>query len=773
MKQFLALLLAFTMGLSLVACGGEKAPEQASSQSGAATSEVVLEEDEQPGADAPIAELKTLNGKVYGEDYTALYQQFGKDVTIADVIEDEETGTAYIVRDGKRHTLGLDFLSRAMVYNTTVPEGGEWADENDVYADWWRLYITRWNQMLPEIPLYTNEYYDLYNAQIKGVTEFPTNPYWTPAQALIDWTSEKKEKNIILGASTELSGKFRFAAFGATSPGSSDHDVQKLITGLGTIAQTVDGNYVWNDTVVAEHKEVTNEDGSLTYTIKLHDDLKFSDGSPITAKNYLAETLVFSTPVGAQAASKDHMAGMKYVGFEEFNVYTGAGSPAEMPLKDADGNEVKDADGNVKTIKTSKVFSGLRLLDDLTFSATIDAEYLPYFYALTYADFQPQPLGLYLDKADIKDDGEGVYLTDDFYAMNGDKYALASHIFDGAWNTNNDYPYSGMYTVERWNNSDKSVVLALNPEFKGDYRGHKPTIEKVVYKRTVLQTQLEDFKSGGIDVLMGVTGGDSTNEAIALADSAPDKYVYTSYSRAGYGKLAFRADFGPVQFPEVRQAIAYCMDRAKFAKDFTGGYGGVVDGPYYSGSWMYKEAVKDGMMLNAYATSADTAIKVLEEGGWVYNEKGEAYTSGIRYKKIPAAEMDERDITFQSKDGSYKTTKVGDDYYMPLCLNWYGTQDNDFSDLLMTGFLKNDNLSTAGFNVQYTLGDFNPMIDELSQAAIYGFYQGTPLYTCFNLATGYNSAVYDYSYNLTIDPDEFDNYSLFYIKDEADAYWFE
>ena len=66
-----------------------------------------------------------------------------------------------------------------MVYNTAIPEGREadWPTEDDVYANWWKLYIQRWNSLLPEIPLYSNEYYDLYNAQIKGVAEYPTNPY--------------------------------------------------------------------------------------------------------------------------------------------------------------------------------------------------------------------------------------------------------------------------------------------------------------------------------------------------------------------------------------------------------------------------------------------------------------------------------------------------------------------------------------------------------------------------------------------------------------------
>ena len=282
MKKLLALVLAAVMVFSLVACGGNKpaetnAPETTPATTAPATT-AALELD--------IAEQKSLANKVYGEDYVSLYSKFGKDVTIDQVIEDPETGFAYIEIDGTLHTLGMDFLSYAMVYNCSVPEGGVWQTEDDVYATWWKLYIQRWNYLLPEIPLYSNEYYDLYNSEIGGVQEFPTNPYWSPASALIDWTSSKADNSIILGNSTDLSGKFRYATFGGNNPGAADLDVQNLIVGLETVVATKEGGYVWNDTVVAEHNEVDNEDGSRTYTIKLHDDLKFSDGSPVTAKNY-------------------------------------------------------------------------------------------------------------------------------------------------------------------------------------------------------------------------------------------------------------------------------------------------------------------------------------------------------------------------------------------------------------------------------------------------------------------------------------------------------
>lgn len=716
MKKLLSLVLAAAMLLSLV-----------------------------PAAFAEEAETKSINGKEYGVDYTSLYSQFGKETTIADVTEDEETGLCYIEKDGVEYELGLDFLSMAMVYNTQVVDG--WDTEDDVYATWWRYYMQRWNYLMPEIPLYANEYYDLYNAQIKGTDEHPTNPYWSPAAALIDWTSEKEDNSIIMGNTTDLSGKFRYAAFGGTNPGAADLDVQNLSTGLETVATTKEGGFEWNPTVVKSHEETMNEDGTRTYTVTIYDDLKLSDGTPVTVKNYVVFPMVFSSPVGVAAAGKDHQSAMTLEGFKTFNTYDGT-----------EGSGTKE-------------LAGLRMIDDYTYSITVSADYANYFYAISYAGLSAYDVSLWIGDADVKDDGNGVYFTDDFYAKEGDKYVMADHIVTASQNTDTTYPYSGPYVVKSYDSADKSAVLELNPNFKGNYEGVKPTIAKVVYKKIVSSTQLEDLKAGTLDVIAGITGGDETNEALALADGSDGKYVYTHYSRAGYGKLGFRADYGPAQFTEVRQAIAYCMDRAKFAKDFTGGYGGVVDGPYYSGSWMYKAAVDQGMILNAYATSVDSAIEVLTEGGWVYDAEGNDYVEGVRYKKIPGDIATENDINYKSKDGAYVTTKVGDDYYMPLVLNWYGTSDNPFTDQLMTGFASNDNVIAAGFNVQYTIGDFSPMLDELYQAAVYGYYSGSPMYSVFNFATGFTSAAYDYSYQMTIDPAMYDDYSAYYIKDQADIFW--
>ena len=735
MKKLVALLMTLVMVLAAVSFAGAESVDAAN----------IVE--------SPEFQVMTLGNYKYGEDYTSLYEKYGKDITIADVTEDEETGFAYITVDGEQHELGLDFLTMAMVYNTTP--AGDYETEDDVYAAWWRMYITRWNYLLPEVPLYSNEYYDLYNAQIKGVAENPTNPFWDPARALIDWSSEKEDGSIILGSSTELSGQFRAPSFGKSSPGSSDNAIGFLTTGLDTVTNTKEGGYVWNDTVVDSYEETTDEAGNLTFTIKIKDDLKFSDGSAVTAKDYIAFSLASLSPVYTEAASRES-SGLTTLGWKDaYQKYTGPDST-----------------------EGTKELAGIHLIDDYTFSVTITADYANYFYKITYAAFSAQPAAAFLGEGvEIKDDGNGCYLSDEFYAKDADgKYIQAAAIRKLCTDTSAEnyaaYPWSGPYYVESFDNSDSTATLKKNEYFKGNYEGATPKIDTVIYKKIVSATQIEDFKAGGLDVIAAITDGADTDNALKLADESEGKYVYTHYSRAGYGKLGFRADYGPAQFVSVRQAIALCMDRAQFAKDFTGGYGGVVDGPYYTGSWMYKAAVDQGMLLDSYATSADAAIEVLEADGWIYNADGTPYAGeGVRYKAIPADKINENDKNYKSVDGTYKTEEVNGVYLMPLVINWYGTADNPFTDLLQTGLKANENVAKAGMVVYNTIGDFAPMLDELYQQAAYGFYSGSPMYCAFNFATGFNSAVYDFAFNMTIDPAMYDDYSQYYIKDYADILW--
>ena len=46
--------------------------------------------------------------------------------------------------------------------------------DNVAFLEAWFNYVVRFNQILPVIPLYANEYYDFFSARVQGVA---TTPY--------------------------------------------------------------------------------------------------------------------------------------------------------------------------------------------------------------------------------------------------------------------------------------------------------------------------------------------------------------------------------------------------------------------------------------------------------------------------------------------------------------------------------------------------------------------------------------------------------------------
>ena len=567
----------------------------------------------------------------------------------------------------------------------------------------------------------------------------------------------QKGTRVILGSTTELSGDFRWPGFGGSSAGASDQDITKLTVGYGTMEIDQSGAYQWNKTAVKSHNETENDDGTYTIDIVINEGLKFSDGSAITAKNYVASILSFSSPVSV-AAGHSGMSGQAFVGYSEFRAYTGADAPEEA----------------------KKEFSGVRLLGEYEFSLTVSSDYYPYYFAYTYGAVDPDFLALVLGEGvDVKDDGNGCYLTDNFYAMTEGEdatYVKAEEIKANRYDTTK-YPYSGPYTISKWDEGNSEATLLANPEFQGNFEGVKPTIETIVYRLLVQETQLDQLKKGEVDVLSAITGGNDTKAALAVVDGTNFSEVH--YQRAGYGKIEFECDFGPTMFASVRQAITYALNRTEFCQTFTGGYGVVVDGPYSPDFAMWK-AVKDDINLIDYSYSVANAEKALVEGGWIYNSKGEDFVPGqtgvdaVRYKKLTAEEaeacggVNKTYASVNNTDGvTYKTVKIGDDYYMPLAINWFGTTPNDVTDLLNTMLANSKDVAGLGMVIRSTVGDFTQLLGEIYRDASYG-YAGTPTFGMFNLATGWNTSVYDYAFNWSLDEAYF-GYSANKLYDEYDV----
>ena len=675
------------------------------------------------------------------ENYESVYEKIGKQVTLDSVTE--RAGKAYATVGGVEYELGMDFLSMAMVYNATPT--ANFPTATDAYNEWWRLYIQRWNLLAPEVPLYSNQYYDVYNAKIENLQ---TNPYWGVADAIVSARVTTSDNSVILGSHTELTGNFRDSSFGKSAPGSSDLDIQNLTSGYSTVVADMGGVFQWAGAdILRSHTQTENADGTLTFTMTVADDLTFSDGTPITAENYVVSTLVGSSKVMREAGGSD-AAGLTLVGYEAFHAYEGGGTPVP--------------------------FSGIRLLDTHTFSVTVKPEYANYYYAIRYGAFTPAPLALYLGEYRIKDDGQGAYIESGFYEKT-DRNGVSAYVTSETLKNNiqsvskDEFPYSGPYVVESYDASSKVATLKRNERYKGDFRG-KASIDKISYVKIVAETQLDQLKKGRVDVLASITGGEETKAALAVVDNV--RFKETHYDRAGYGKLAFRCDFGAAQFAEVRRAVMYTIDRNEFAQTFTGGYGSVVDAPYYTGSATY-QAVKDKLQLNKYEYSVEKAKESLRRGGWLYDEDGEEYDEddgGVRYKKLSGYELTYNNLSYASTDNKYKTVKRNGSYYMPLVINWMGTQPNAVTDQLITAWQNNKNAGEKiGMYITYASGDMaSALYGEYNQMPAYGFTKAR--YNAVNFATGFTSAVYDQSFAWTIDPDMYDNYSSNYLMDEAD-FW--
>lgn len=97
---------------------------------------------------------------------------------------------------------------------------------------------------------------------------------------------------ITIGNTTELSGDW----VPYWTNNAADYDVYQMVMGYGTVDMTFGGEYVVNTAVVDKHEVTENEDGSKTYTWTIKDGLTYADGSPITAYDYVAGILLWSSP---------------------------------------------------------------------------------------------------------------------------------------------------------------------------------------------------------------------------------------------------------------------------------------------------------------------------------------------------------------------------------------------------------------------------------------------------------------------------------------------
>ena len=531
--------------------------------------------------------------------------------------------------------------------------------------------------------------------------------------------------SITVPTTSAMDANFEEDAYGGGSDGYSSN----LIHAYNLVVDDREGQSVVNPMVVKALESVKNEDGTKTYTITLHEDLFFNDGTQITAMNFIAYPLLFTSPIGI-ASGAYGTAGKYFVGYEDFK--TGA----------------------------NKVFSGIRLLDTFKFSYTVSAENTPFYYELNmlncsqYSKSYPLDWETWCPGFTIKDDGEGCYVVEEgWYDSTNTELATTIGNTRFAWDK---VRTDGPYYLKNVDLSAQVTELAINSYYKGNYAGYKPSIEKITVVKSNQATLLDSLKTGSIDWynLKGQTGA-AIDAALDLVDSDPN-FSEVNYMALYYGKIFFRCDYGPYQFQSVRQAINYLIDKDSMINEIFNGHAATISGPVSSSYWMYEENEEEILeRTNPYTYNPEKAVELLVNDGWVLDENGNEWTSGVRWKAVTAEEYNpwgngEYDFGNSKGDPQVRCKQLEDGrVIMPLIFEWLSYEGLPTSEVLDVQLCQSNTVKEAGLQFNRTPLSGSNFWNYLNSSLEDYFY---PTYGMFSSATTLFN-VFDQTYRYSTDPE--------------------
>lgn len=474
---------------------------------------------------------------------------------------------------------------------------------------------------------------------------------------------------ITVGSVTKVAGQFSTDMFGNNT---SDIDIRALLHGYSTVAYTDDASYTLDETVAQVDVATEDDFGNKVYVFHVNDGLTYNDGTPITAKDYAFSVLLQSAPqmaeLGASTSGYWHIQGYDQYASGERNY-----------------------------------LSGVRLLDDMTFSLTIRANALPYYYELTYVNVTPYPISVIAPGCTVEDDGDGAYIDGEFTAAVLEKTMLDPE----TGYCSHPMVTSGPYQLESYNGETGEVVLKANTRYVGNYAGQRPLIETVVLRETTNAQALAELADGTLDIVNKIS--DSQVIAEGVAQLSQGTLQASNYLRSGLGFLALACEQGPTSQENIRKAISYCLDQDAFVTAFTGTYGQPVYSWYGLGQWMASEYVSTaGEDLNTYEMNLDTATTLVERAGYVYNAEGDAFREGedtVRYRLLRGTALNEYNAL---EDPVVEAVQVGNKNLLPLEIKFARVENNRMCDLVVEQLVPN--MEAIGFKVEVVDLNFEDML---------------------------------------------------------------
>ena len=472
--------------------------------------------------------------------------------------------------------------------------------------------------------------------------------------------------DLVIGNPTQMNGQFFTALWGSHT---SDIDVRQLTTGYNLIRWDGETSlFRFDHTVVSGAAIGDDQDGNRRYMISLYKDLYFSDGERITAWDYAFSVLLQASPLIAKLGGIP--ADLSYlVGYEDY----------------AAGRSNK--------------LQGVHVLDDNRIVFIVKKEALPYFYELSRFSFNPYPINTIAPGCKVFDSEEGTYIagtepdTDPFT----EELLRQTILTPETGYLVHPVPGSGPYTIQSFDGV--SAVFEINPWYKGDEDGSKPKIKRLTYTWAQNENMIVELGKGTYAMLNKVTLADVIRQGLELCTTSSE-YTRTAYPRTGLTYFYFLPGSEIVQSGKLRQAVASCLNKKDFVRQYVGAFGREADGLYGLGQWMYQLAA--GLMpypetgttkpaeedeagwesitldgLTRYPFDLQQAAVLLDEDGWNLNEQGEVFVPGkdtIRYR--------------QTKDG-----------LEPLELTIAYTGAAEVEQYLTSCFL--DNLREAGISTKF------------------------------------------------------------------------
>ena len=435
-------------------------------------------------------------------------------------------------------------------------------------------------------------------------------------------------RKLDVGNPNPMEGKFFTLMWGGTT---SDQDAQRLLHGYHLVKWDAQlGKIRFDRSVVSGGVTMDDAEGNRTYILRLQEDLKYSDGKNITAKDYAFGLLIQMLPAVQETGGQPIDASW-LLGAEEY-------------LR-----------GEANCLK------GLRLLGNHQISITVRAEALPWYFELSRLNICPYPISEIAPGHTISDAGEGVFLNSPITPEE-----LQDHVLD------EEHGYlrhpgivSGAYKLESFDG--QKAVFSRNRFYKGGEDGRKPLLETLSLTHADPSKMIQQLGDGTFGLLNKVTRAEMLQAGMDLTRQPERQYAMSNYPRSGLSLLWFNENSQKAQELAVRKAVALSLDRDAFVREYVGPYGMKVDGYYGIGQWMYQALNGNGTYdppmsarpteaerrardqavltlktlnldgLTRYTLNTDMANTVLNEAGWTLDMGGGSYVPGegdIRYKIV-------------------------------------------------------------------------------------------------------------------------------------------